>query len=67
MSGLSLPNNRLRMIIDRVSEAEAALAKTQENSLLDTAFEKIQAYSNKSTTTIKDTSDFDMDDIMSKY
>lgn len=67
MSGLSLPNNRLRMIIDRVSAVEQALAKKQETSLLRSAFDKVKTYSNEKEVNITGPSNFDLDDIMGKY
>ena len=67
MSGLSLPNNRLRMIIDRVSAVEEALAKKQETSLLRSAFDKVQTYSNEKEVKPSGQTNFNLDDIMGKY
>lgn len=67
MTGLSLPNNRLRMIIDRVDAVEQALAKKQETSLLRSAFDKVKTYANEKEVKIDGPSNFDLDDIMGKY
>ena len=67
MSGLSLPNNRLRMIIDRVSAVEEALAKKQETSLLNSAVDRMRVYANQKEVTAEGPSNFNLDDIMGKY
>lgn len=66
LSGLSLPDNRLKSIINRIEAVEEALAKKKESSLLDSALSKVSVY-NGTRGTIKKSEEFDLDSIMGKY
>lgn len=67
MSGLSIPDHRIKVIINRIERVEEELRKTKTSSLLDTAVNKLGDYEATKDSNDADTDEFDMDSILNKY
>lgn len=66
LSGLSIPDNRIKLIINRIERVEEDLRKTKQSSLLSNALDKIGDY--ESTKEVEaEVDEFDMDSILNKY
>ena len=67
-SGLSLPENRLKMIQHRIQESEEALRKQKESTLLDSLAERVTEYDSTTSRNKKpDDGEFDLDSLLNKY
>ena len=67
MSGLSIPDNRIKTIIHRIEAVEEALKKQKQSSLLDSAMEKASEFSGTTENSSSADTDFDLDSITDKY
>ena len=66
LSGLSLPENRLKVIKHRVDSVEEALAKQKEKSILSNVLGSVDKYS-VTNEKPKEKTDFNLTDIIGKY
>lgn len=66
LSGLSIPDNRIKTIINRIERVEEELSKTKQSSLLSNALDKIGDYEGTKEVE-KEVDEFDMDSILNKY
>lgn len=71
MAGLSMPDDRIIKIQQRIEEATAALSKKKESSVLDnmstTVIQELRQEEVQEDTSSQDATTVDMDDIMSRY
>lgn len=66
MSGLSIPDNRIKTMINRIEKVEEELRKTKKSNTLSNALNKIGDYESTKESK-KEVEDFDMDSILNKY
>ena len=66
LSGLSLPENRLKIIKHRVDSVEQALSKQKEKSILGNVLESVDKY-NVTNEKTKQKTEFNLGSIMDKY
>ena len=67
MSGLSIPDNRIRSMINRIEKVEEELRKTKKSNTLSNALNKISEYEGTKDSNKAEAEDFDMDSILNKY
>ena len=68
MSGMSIPENRLKTIKHRIDDAEAALSKQKSGSLLSGIIDSVQKYDSTSEKkALRQHSDFNLESIVGKY
>lgn len=67
MSGLSIPDNRIRSMINRIEKVEEELRKTKKSNTLSNALNKISEYEGTKDSNKAEVEDFDMDSILNKY
>ena len=65
--GLSVPDKRIKVIINRIERVEEELNKTQTSSVLNNALDKLSAYDGTKDTNNDSDDEFDMDSILDKY
>lgn len=67
LSGLSVPDKRIKVIINRIERVEEELNKTQTSSVLNSALDKLSAYDGTKDANNDSDDEFDMDSILDKY
>ena len=67
LSGLSVPDKRIKVIINRIERVEEELNKTQTSSVLNNALDKLSAYDGTKDAKNDSDDEFDMDSILDKY